>query len=245
MGFLLSCLFSVASPGLQSPVIGSLTQVMTEPEGTVAISTPSFVSTLTLIVTIIAVVVALIGIVGAVFSIWLFTYVQRIRKEADEIAREIKTKRDAFISELKDVKVEIDSHLLAIKQSAGAFHPSGAFLSEETRDILKDLELENRDCAEIIGDLVEKLSFIFLRNAEFGGQIQKLFVGKRDEVIASVMYLSQKPSHYALSLLNERLDFEKRLPKPDLELIEVLVKAISGIEKVLEATSSETQDQQG
>jgi len=138
---------------------------------------------------------------------------------------------------------EIESYALSIKQSAGAFQPSGGFLSEEIASILENCELEECECAKTIETLVKKLSTIFLANAEFGIQIQKLYVGKKDEVFASTMYLSQKSSPYALALLREKLNFEKKLPKPDPELIEALVKTISEMERRLELSSTGIEDQ--
>lgn len=241
--FLLGFFFTADALKSIIPVVDTLTQAGTQPEGTVAISTPTFISTLTLVVTIIAVAVAFVGIVGALFSFWLFRAAIQAQKEAQEAVAEMKKKRDKFNDEMIRTEGDINSHMLAMRQSASAFHPSGAFLSEEIKGILKDLELEKCACAETIEALVEKLSSAFLANAEFGIQIQKLYVGKKDEVLASIMYLSQKPSRYALSLLRERLDFEKKLPKSDPDLIEALVKTISEMERILESSSSETGDQ--
>ena len=74
--------------------------------------------------------------------------------------------------------------------------------------------------------ILHELAKVFAENADFGAQVQKLFIGNREEVKSSAMFLSQQPSEYAPVLVEERVSLEKDKTTPDVEIIDFLSRML-------------------
>ena len=178
---------------------------------------------------LLALVVTIIAVVAALFSIGGILIAERARDSARQIEREGKDVQESAKKAKKEIetaKEETTNHLVAIRNSAGAFQPSGHFLSGKIRALSDHPLLQASPEAKTFTSVLHELAKVFAENADFGAQIQKLFIGDRAEVEASAMFLSHQPSEYASRLLEERLSLEKKKTNPDVEIIEFISRML-------------------
>lgn len=182
----------------------------------------NYLALLTLAVTIIATVAALFSIGGILIAGRAMDFARQIEREMKGVQESAKEAKSA----IEAAKEETTNHLVAIRNSAGAFHPSGRFLSDKIRVLSDHPLLQASPEAKAFTSVLQELANVFAENADFGAQIQKLFIGNRNEVKASAMFLSHQPSEYASVLLEERLSLEKEKSKPDVEIIDFLSRML-------------------
>ncbi len=182
----------------------------------------NYLALLTLAVTIIATVAALFSIGGILIAGRAMDFARQIEREMQDVQESAKEAKTA----IEAAREETTNHLVAIRNSAGAFHPSGRFLSDKIRDLMKHPSLKASPEAETFTSVLQGLAKVFAENADFGAQIQKLFIGDRGEVKASAMFLRNQPSEYAPILVEERLSLEKEKSKPDVEIIDFLSRML-------------------
>ncbi len=187
-----------------------------------AVSIPNYLAFITIIVAVVGVLMAVFGIGSTYLSAKLSSTLREGQKKVEEA-------QDATVKE----QAIIRAYGASIRQTAGAFFPSGHFISQHVRTLLTQEELDKCPCGETLALLEDRLSRAFLANAEFGQSVQQLYVGKRDEFIVAVGYLTQYPSSFVETILIERRDMEKEKPEKDGEVIQVLTQAILEVERAL------------
>lgn len=182
----------------------------------------TYLSELTLVVTLVAVFAALFSLAGVYATnraIEFATTTEERTRKHEELLASIHQKLESDL-------FEVEGYLASLRSSAAAFHPSGLFLAQRIRAIADAISHDwviPKEVERALAGVMQQLAYAIEQNAEFGAQVQKLFVGSSNEVRASSLYLStQTLREYANRLLQMRLELEKALPQPDLDLVEFL-----------------------
>ncbi len=219
----------------------------------------TYLSELTLVVTIVTIFTALFALAGVFLTHRSVDQAEQIRErntrsEAESVARREEFEKEfaAKRSALNAMLMEATTHLAALKNSAAAFHPSGLFLAErirsggvrQTSTPTGELSGSNGvdqgsedSSTQLINAIAERFAKAVEENAEFGSQVQDLFVGEEDEVRSSALYLealAEKSSRvialFAADLLSARLVLEKEKgPASSANLVDALSYSHRGV----------------
>jgi hypothetical protein len=212
-------------------------------EGAVLVSTPTYLSLMTVAITIIGVA---IGVFGSLTLFGAQRTLETARRDADDLsearsgaAKEMeawKGKMEQATREIEVIRRQIDRYAHSVRQSAGAFHPSGEFLSTRTLALLDEPGGDVKtaeECLTSLRSVVQGLAQAFLANAQYGKQIQKLYTGDKKGVLTSVAYLSEMPATHSLAVLEDRLVLERASERPDVDLAVSLELAIREMRRTL------------
>ncbi len=202
-------------------------------------SAENYLAELTLVVTIVAGVAALFSL-GGVFMAYRATEFagrikdesERVRQSADEALERIAKSEERAGDAAEQARAHVDrvsDYEQAIVQSAGAFQPSGHFLSERISALHSEKFISQFANESAIRTLIEKLAYVFTENADFGAQVLKLFTGSSGDVIASALFLKNVSKAFAKKLIAERLDLEKQKRSPDQDILVELGKILGSL----------------
>ena|GEM_PF-5191262 len=202
-------------------------------------SAGNYLAELTLVVTIIAGVAALFSL-GGVFMAYRATEFasrikdesERVRQSADEALEKMAKSEERASDAVEQAGAHVDrvsDYQQAIVQSAGAFQPSGHFLSERIKALRDDEFVSQFANESAIRTLLDKLAYVFMENADYGAQVLKLFTGSSGDVIASALFLKNVSKAVAKKLVAERLDLEKQKRSPDQDILVDLGKILGSL----------------
>jgi len=192
-------------------------------EGAIPVSTPTYISILTLAVSIVAGLLTIVNILVARFSYSTLDATREARRAVDRYRKKAE-------SGMREFEREVHAHRIALREGVAGFQPSGEYLSEGILELTRTQSFPKSKAGVALKKSLEELSRLVLENAEFGQQVQKLFVGTADEVRGSVYYLSQNEALYAVGLLKQRLVMEQESDSPSLSIVESLAAAIANLE---------------
>lgn len=182
-----------------------------------------YLSQLGLVVTIMASVTGLFSIGGVLVSYRALGLAGEIEKEQAHV----RAKASVAVRGMAEAEGKAREYLASVRNCAGAFQPSGERLSDAIRAVSTSPAVAASPEGVAFRAVLSDLARAFEANAEFGAQVQKLFVGDTPEVMASALFLSQQAPLYARPLIEERAELERKKAAPDLDLL-LFIMHLSG-----------------
>jgi len=214
-----------------------------------------YLSELALVVTIITVFTGLFALAGVYLTHRSVDQAEAIRQRSVEQEREAELRRQQFEQEfeekrgqLSDMIEEAQQYLASMRKGAAAFHPSGMFLAHRIRVLgvvqqqgqssggqtARRVRIRSAPSRHLLDGLAQAVE----ANAEFGAQVQGMFIGAREEQVeASALYLEGRAEElgaevaaYAADVLRARIDLEEKMRRPSTRLIGSLSYRLRRIE---------------